>query len=95
MWPLVAIPQAIAQGMTAYRSVFCRETGVEHISRYVPGLRLSANKTLRGIYSQWVFLSGTAVSCRAMHEAAFEAGWDRERLMVLHRATVSSPHKGY
>ncbi|MGF1517274.1 MAG: hypothetical protein ACFCVB_05645 [Nodosilinea sp.] len=46
MWPLVGIPQVIAQGMAAYRSVFCRDAGFEHISRYVSGLRLSAHKTL-------------------------------------------------
>jgi hypothetical protein len=94
MWPLVGIPKAIASGLAAYRSVFCRDTGFEHVSRYVTGLLLSANKTLQGIYSQWVFPAGTAVSRRAMHEAVFEAGWDRERLMEQHRATVSPQHQG-
>jgi hypothetical protein len=94
MWPLVGIPQAIAQGMAAYRSVFCRDAGFEHVSRYVSGLLLSANKTLQGIYSQWVFPSGAAVSRRAMHEAVFESGWDRADLMVQHRATVSQQQQG-
>ena len=38
VWPLVGIPQAIAQGMAADRSVFCRDAGFEHVSRYVSGL---------------------------------------------------------
>lgn len=95
MWPLVGIPQAIVQGMVAYRSVFCRDAGFEHVSRYISGLLLSANKTLQGIHSQWVFPPGAAVSRRAMHEAVFEAGWDREGLMVEHRATVSPQHQGH
>ncbi len=69
MWPLVGIPQAIVQGMAAYGSVFCREAGFEHVSRDVSGLLLRANKTWQGIYSQWVFPPGAAVSRRAMHEA--------------------------
>lgn len=94
MWPLVGIPKVIAQGMAAYRSVFCRDSGFEHVSRYVTGLLLSANKTLQGIYSQWVFPPGAEISRRAMHEAVFEAAWDRESLMVQHRATVSQQHQG-
>ncbi|MGF1570827.1 MAG: hypothetical protein ACFCVD_22590 [Nodosilinea sp.] len=91
----MGIPQSIAQGMAAYRSVFCREAGFEHVSRYVRGRRLSANKTLQGIYSQWVFPPGAEVSRRAMHEAVFEAGWDREGLMAQHRSTVSAQHQGH
>ena len=94
MWPLVGIPKAIASGMAAYRSVICRDAGFEHISRYVSGLLLSANETLQGMYSQWVFPPGAAVSRRAMHEAVFEAGWDRESLMAQHQATVSQQHQG-
>ena len=95
MWPLVRIPKTIASGMAAYRSVFCRDAGFEHISRYISGLLLSGNKTLQGIHSQWVFPVRATVSRRAMHEAVFEAGWDRERLMVQHRATVSQQHHGH
>jgi hypothetical protein len=62
MWPLVGIPQAIAQGMAAYRSVFCREAGFEPVSRYGSGLRLSANKTWQGMHRQWVLPSGATVS---------------------------------
>ncbi len=69
--------------------------GFEHVSRYISGLLLSANKTLQGIHSQWVFPPGAAVSRRAMHEAVFEAGWNREALMVQHRATVSQRHRGH
>jgi hypothetical protein len=95
MWPLVGIPQAIAQGMAAYRSVFCREAGFEPVSRYGSGLRLSANKTWQGMHRQWVFPSGAAVSRQVMPEAVFEARWDRERLLAPPRATVSQPHQGH
>jgi hypothetical protein len=78
MWPLVGIPPSILQGLTAYRSIFFREAGFVHVSRYVTGLLLSPYKTLQGIYSQWVFPEGESVSRRAMHEAVFEARWDRE-----------------
>ncbi len=44
--------------------------------------QLSANKTLQGIYGQWVFPAGTAVSRRAMHESVFESGWNREDWIV-------------
>jgi hypothetical protein len=76
MWPLVGIPQAIAQGMAAYRSVFCREAGFEPVSRYVSGLRLSANKTWQGMHRQWVLPSGAAVSRRAMPVGGADAGLD-------------------
>ncbi len=42
----MGISTAIACGMAAYRFVFCREAGFEHVSRYISGLLLSANKTL-------------------------------------------------
>jgi hypothetical protein len=94
MWPLVGIPQSILQGLTAYRSIFFREAGFVHVSRYVTGLLLSPYKTLQGIYSQWVFPEGEPVSRRAMHEAVFEAGWDREALMVQHRRVVAQRYQG-
>lgn len=46
MPPFVGVPKTIADGMSAYRDVFCREAGFEHVSRYVSKLRLSENKTL-------------------------------------------------
>ena len=52
MWPLVGIPQSIQQGLTAYRSVFVRDAGFAHVSRYVTGLLLSPYQTLQGIYGQ-------------------------------------------
>jgi hypothetical protein len=51
MIPLVGVPQTIAKQLSAYRAVFCRAEGFEHISRYISGLILSANKTLQGIYA--------------------------------------------
>lgn len=80
--------------MQAYRSVFFRDAGFAHVSRYVTGLLLSPYKTLQGIYSQWVFPEGESVSRRAMHEAVFEAGWDREALMVQHRQAVAQRCQG-
>ncbi|WP_019500926.1 hypothetical protein [Pseudanabaena sp. PCC 6802] len=91
---LVGVAPTIAKGMQAYRSVFCREEGFNHVSRYVNGLILSPNKTLQGIHSQIVWPEGEAVSRRAMHEAVFEAGWDSEELMQKHRETLSSEHQG-
>ena len=94
MLPLVGIPPTIAEGMQAYRKVFCRQEGFEHVRHYVSGLLLCPNKTLQGIYAQRVFVEGKRVSRRAMHEALFEAGWKREELMTLHREAVSGKHRG-
>lgn len=90
-WPLVGIGATLQQFMVAYREVFCREAGFEHVSRYINGLLLSANKTLQGIYTQIVWSEGKQVSRRAMHEAVFEAGWSRDCLMQRHRQTIA-PH---
>lgn len=38
MVPFVGVPSMIAKGMSAYREVFCREAGFEHVSRYISGL---------------------------------------------------------
>jgi hypothetical protein len=46
MLPITRVPETIAQGMAKFRSVFCREEGFEHVSRYVTGLVMSPNKTL-------------------------------------------------
>lgn len=46
MIPFVGVAATIAQGMSAYRDVFCREAGFGHVSRYVNGVLLSENKTL-------------------------------------------------
>ena len=86
---LVGVAPTIAKGMQVYRSVFCRDEGFNHVSRYVNGLILSPNKTLQGIHSQIVWTEGEAVSRRAMHEAVFEAGWDSEELMQKHREALS------
>jgi hypothetical protein len=49
MIPFIGVPATIAQGMSAYRDVFCRTVGFEHVSRYISGLLLSENKTLQAI----------------------------------------------
>ena len=94
MIPFVGIPPTIAQGMNAYRDVFCRAAGFEHVSRYVSGLLLSENKTLQGIAAQQVYPEGQGVSRRAMHAAVFEAGWESEQLMQRHRDIVGKRHQG-
>ena len=94
MWPLVGIPQSILQGLSAYRSVFVRDARFAHVSCYVTGLLLSPDTTLQGTYGQWVFPEGESVSRRAMHEAVFEAGWDRDALMVQHRQAVAQRYQG-
>lgn len=94
MLPIVKIPDTIGRCLAPYRSVFCREAGFEHISRYVSGLILSPNKTLQGIYDLQVWVDDSAPSRRAMHEAVFEAGWASEALMPRHREVVSADHRG-
>lgn len=94
MLPLVGIPKTVEQVLSGYRSVFCREAGFEHISRYISGLLLSPNKTLQGIYEQWVWPEGEGVTRRAMHAAVFEAGWSTEDLMKQHRQEVAGAHRG-
>jgi hypothetical protein len=93
-WPLVGIVPALQSFLAAYREVFCRDAGFEHVSRYINGLLLSANKTLQGIYAQIVWPEGKPVSRRAMHEAVFEAGWSREQLMQVHRQTIAPHYRG-
>jgi hypothetical protein len=80
--------------MVAYREVFCREEGFEHVSRYINGLLLSANKTLQGIYAQIVWPEGKQVSRRAMHDAVFDAGWSRNTLMERHRQNIAPHYRG-
>ena len=93
-WPLVGIGTTLQQFMVAYREVFCRDTGFDHVSRYINGLLLSANKTLQGIYAQIVWPSGQQVSRRAMHESVFESGWSRDALMLCHRQTIAPHYRG-
>ncbi len=81
------------RGMAAFRDLFCRAEGFEHVSRYVTGLILSPNKTLQGIYDLQVWGHDTP-SRRAMHEAVFEAAWDSQALIQRHRATVARDHRG-
>lgn len=80
--------------MVAYRAVFCREAGFDHVSRYINGLLLSANKTLQGIYAQIVWSEGQQVSRRAMHESVFESGWSRDALMQCHRQNIAPQYRG-
>jgi hypothetical protein len=94
MLPIVTVPETIRRGMTPYREVFCRETGFDHVGRYVTGLILSPNKTLQGIYDAQVWEDGAPPSRRAMHAAVFEAGWEVEELMPRHRAVVAPAHRG-
>ena len=94
MLPIVGVPATIRQGLAAYRDLFCRDEGFEHIGRYVTGLILSPHKTLQGIYDLQVESKGGKASRRAMHAAVFEAGWDAEALLPRHRATIAQEHRG-
>ena len=94
MFPIVAVPEIIRQGLAPYRPLFCREAGFAHIGRYVTGLILSPNKTLQGIYALQVWEDNTHPGRRAMHEAIFEAGWDADALMPRHRAIIAPAHRG-
>jgi hypothetical protein len=93
-WPLVGIGRTLQQFMVAYRAVFCRDAGFDHVSRYINGLLLSANKTLQGIYAQIVWPEGQQVSRRAMHESVFESGWSRDTLMQCHRHNIAPQYQG-
>jgi len=92
MLPIVGVPETLKRLIGEYREIFCREAGFNHISRYLTGLIVSDNKTLQGIYAN---LAGEKkASRRAMHEAVFESGWEKEKLMPKHRSLVSKDHKG-
>jgi hypothetical protein len=92
MLPITRVPETIANGMAKFRTVFCREEGFEHVSRYVTGLIISPNKTLQGIYDLQVW-DRQAPSRRAMHAGVFEAGWDANALMQRHRAEVAGEYR--
>jgi hypothetical protein len=93
MLPITRVPEMIAKGMAKFRSIFCRDEGFEHVSRYVTGLILSPNKTLQGMYDLQVW-ERQAPSRRAMHAGVFEAGWDDTALMQRHRAEVAGDYRG-
>lgn len=94
MFPLVGIPETIKQGMKAYRDLFPRKAGFEHVSRYISGLLLNGNKTLQGIHSQMVSTEENKVSGRrAMHAGVFESPWEWEKVMTRHREEVSQEYQ--
>ena len=82
MWPLVGIPQAIPQGMAAYRSVFCRDADFEHVSRYVSGLLLSTNKT--SVKAYWAFTKVVRLK-----------KYGRKRLVIVHETADLSDPPGF
>ncbi len=98
MLPFVGVPTAIAKGMSAYRDVFGREEGFEHVSRYVSGLRLSENKTLQGIDAQQSILFSPILrrfygsvdldAMRLNRDAPTIANEVIQHLTALHGATV-------
>lgn len=91
MFPLVGVAATIAQGMSAYRDLFSRQSAFEHVERYINGLLLSANKTLQGIHAQLVWVDESQrVKRRAMHAGVFEAPWEKDALMARHRVEVAS-----
>src|SRR6266536_4752229 len=92
MLPIVGVPKTIQRRLLPYRTLFGRAEGFEHVSRYVTGLILSANKTLQGIYDGQVW-EGEKPSRRAMHEAVFEAGWEADALLPRHRGLIAPEHR--
>ena len=93
MLPLVGIPSTIEAGMAAYRDLFARQAGFEHVSRYISGLLLSENKTLQGIDSQFVSTEERPLSGRrAMPAGVFESPWEWESLMTRYRQQVGQQH---
>ncbi len=93
MLPLVGIPSTIEAGMAAYRDLFARQAGFEHVSRYISGLLLSENKTLQGIHSQFISTAESPLpGRRAMHAGVFESPWEWESLMTRHRQQVGQQH---
>ena len=59
MLPICRVPETIQWGLSAYRELFCRQEGFEHVSRYVTGLILSANKTAPARDSRFTGLGGS------------------------------------
>jgi hypothetical protein len=94
MLPITRVPETIANGMAKFRTVFCREEGFAHVSRYVTGLVMSPNKTLQGSYDLQVWDKDQAPSRRAMHAGVLAAGWDDTALMQQHRAVVARDYRG-
>ncbi len=94
MFPIIEVPPSIQQGLRAYRAIFCRKEGFEHVSRFVTGLIISPNKTLQGIYDLQNWGPAGGPSRRSMHEAVFEANWDDDQLMQQHRAEVAKAQQG-
>ena len=92
MLPMVGVPETIRKGLRPYRDLFRRAEGFEHVSRYVTGLIVSANKTLQGIYANQVWEADKPTR-RTMHEAVFEAGWEAEQLLPRHRALIAPEHR--
>jgi hypothetical protein len=93
MLPITRVPETIAKGTAAFRSVVCRAEGFAHVSRYGTGLVRRPNKTPQGLYDLQVW-DRRAPSRRAMHAGVFEAGWDATALMQRHRAKVAEDYRG-
>ena len=90
MFPLVEIVATISRDMLAYRELFSQQSTFKHGKRYLNGLLLSANKTLQGIHSQYVWADvSEQVNCCAIHAEVFEAPWSKASLMARHRLEVA------
>ena len=48
MFPLIGIPETVAQFLKQYRKVFCREAGFKHIGHYITGLLMSSLQNSTG-----------------------------------------------
>jgi hypothetical protein len=91
--PMTGVPETIARGMAAFRDLFGRAEGFEHVSRDVTGLILRPKKTVPGISDLHVW--GHDPPRRgARHDAVVEAAWDSQALIQRHRATVARDQRG-
>lgn len=92
MLPIVEVPESIRIGMQAYRDVFCRDEGFEHISRYVTGLIISPNKTLQGIHDVQSLPPRNRGSMRASATSIARATWIlRKPLSSMGVGMISTP----
>jgi hypothetical protein len=78
MLPIVGVPKTIQRGLLPYRKLFGRAEGFEHVSRYITGLILSANKTLQGIYDDQVGKGTNPAAGRGMKRCLQRAGTPRD-----------------
>jgi hypothetical protein len=94
MFALYGIPKSVKIFLSNYRSLFSRDEGFGHVSRYITGLLISPNKTVQGIYDHLVFGEDEKRSSRrSMHESLFEDRRGSDSLISHHRKIVSRDYR--